>query len=161
MKSQQKVRRTLHILDIENLLQSSEISEIEVRNVKIEYFLTVKPGENDLFVIGVSHFNQSAAGFGWGSGKATFRVQSGENGADLALIDELNSTLIKENFDGVVIVSGDGVFADIAKSIKETGVKPSFVSRIDSTSRAIRESGFPLILLPSLRATQKEYCLAS
>jgi uncharacterized LabA/DUF88 family protein len=158
---QQKNRRALHIIDIENLLQSSILSESEVQRFRDEYFHATQPGEDDLFVIGVSHFNQVAAIFGWGCGKASFKIRSGENGADLALIEEINSLPIKERFDEVVIVSGDGIFSDIAKSIKCTGVETSFIGRANSTSRTIRESGLPLISLPSLRASQEEYCLAS
>ena len=75
MKALESSSRTANFIDIENLSESSILTEELVEKVRGEYFTMVRPGKDDIFVIGVSNFNLAAAIFGWGSGIAQYVVK--------------------------------------------------------------------------------------
>lgn len=156
MKSTEKQLRTLHFVDIENLSETTILDRELVKRVKNEYVDLVQPGKDDLFVVGVSHFNLAAAVFGWGAGVAQYVVQSGENGADLALLQQINSAEILSRFSSLKIASGDGIFAEMATELRAGGTKVSFVGRHYSISHWIYRTGCECLVLPST----KEYELA-
>jgi len=152
--------RTVHFIDIENLSESSILSEELVREVKREYFEMVQPGPCDIFVVGVSHFNLAAATFGWGSGVAQYVVQSGEDGADLALSKAVCDSCVKGRFLRVCIASGDHLLAAVGETLKRKGVIVKYAAREDSVARSIFVGGSECVLLPSLNST-KECVLVS
>jgi hypothetical protein len=160
MKALESVSRTAHFIDIENLSESAILNEELVREVKKEYFALVKPGSDDIFVIGVSHFNLAAASFGWGAGFAKYVVQSGQDGADLALAEAICAPCVLDRFSRICIGSGDGLLAGVGKSLKRLGVIVKFAAREESVSRQILYSECDRILLPSL-TNRKDYALVS
>ena len=160
MKTLQWVERRAHFIDIENLSESAILDEELVREVKREYFEVIKPGSRDIFVIGVSHFNLAAATFGWGSGIAQYVVQSGQDGADLALMRAVCDPLIKDRFSEVCIASGDHLFAEVGELLSQYGVMVKFAARQDCVARRIFSNSYECILLPSLNQVE-EYTLVS
>lgn len=160
MKTLECVERKVHFIDIENLSESAILDEELVREVKRDYFEVVKPGSQDIFVVGVSHFNLAAAIFGWGSGIAQYVVQSGQDGADLALLRAACDPLIKDRFSEVCIASGDHLFVEIGESLSQDGVMVKFAARQDCVARRILSSGYECLLLPSLNLLE-EYSLVS
>jgi len=152
--------RTAHFIDIENLSESSILSEELVREVKREYFEMVQPGPCDIFVIGVSHFNLAAASFGWGSGVAQYVVQSGEDGADLALCKAACDSNLKDRFLRVCIASGDYLLAAVGETLKRKGVIVKYAARQECVARSIFVGGSECVLLPSLNSA-KEHVLVS
>ena len=160
MKALESVSRTAHFIDIENLSESSILDEELVQEVRKEYFAMVKPGLDDIFVIVVSHFNLAAATFGWGAGVAQYVVQSGQDGADLALAEALCSPCVTGRFAKVCIGSGDGLLAGIGHLLRRQGVIVKFAARQECASRQIFLNGSECILLPSL-TNREEYALVS
>lgn len=153
--------RALHFIDIENLSESRFLDQESVRNVKREYFEVIKPNQGDQFVIGVSHFNLAAATFGWGAGVATYVVRSGEDGADLALLNVMADRRLTGRFQSVSIASGDGIFAGAGRALRGRGHSIKFVAREFCLSQSILQSGCECLLLPSMIGTAEEYELVS
>lgn len=160
MKTLQFAERKAHFIDIENLSESAILDEELVREVKREYFELIKPGARDIFVIGVSHFNLAAATFGWGSGVAQYVVQSGQDGADMALMRAASDPLIKDRFSEVCIASGDHLFTELGDSLSQDGVLVKFAARQDCVASRIFSRGYECILLPSLNLAE-EFALVS
>lgn len=150
MKQQVLPTRALHLIDIENLSQTMILTEQLVTEVKREYFLATRPNPEDIFVVGVSHFNLAAASFGWGSGIANYLVRSGDDGADLALLELLSDTSTLNRFNKVVIASGDGIFFQSSQILAKKGIETSYVARKDCVARSIFLSGCECLLLPQL-----------
>lgn len=88
-------------------------------------------------VLATSHFAAGQAWMAWPS--ATRRlVRSGADGADLALLDVIDSESLHLRFDRVVIGSGDGIFALAAGRLQRLGCPVTVVSRRDRLSRQLR-----------------------
>ena len=153
--------RTLHFIDIENLSESMILNEEAVREAKMEYLEAMKPGKADQFVIGVSHFNLAAATFGWGSGVANYVVRSGQDGADLALLNVMADRQLTDRFRCVSIASGDGIFAGAGQVLRGRGHSVKFIAREFCLSQCILQSGCECLLLPSIIGAAEEYELVS
>ena len=160
MKALKPANRMAHFIDIENLCGTAILSTELVQEVKDEYFNVLQPNPDDLFIIGVSHFNLVAATFGWGAGVAKYVVQSGEDGADLALIEAMSLPCVLERFSKICIGSGDGLLTEMGKSLKLRGMFVEFAARQDCASREIFYSGCKYTLLPEL-AKREDYALVS
>lgn len=109
----------------------------------VESALNVLDGEQ--VVIGTSHvglFNAKAA---WPC--ALIRFRSGEDGADLELLDVLATEDLAERFDEVVVVSGDGIFADVVAGLGGDGVQVTVASWASSLSARLRLAAGRTLLL--------------
>jgi hypothetical protein len=88
-------------------------------------------------VLATSHFAAPQAWMAWPSTTRRL-VRSGADGADLALLDVIDSERLHLRFDGVVIGSGDGIFALAASRLQRLGCPVTVVSRRDGLSRRLR-----------------------
>lgn len=120
--------RGIHLIDIENLCASSDLSVAAVSQARDAYLNLVRPGQKDQFVIASSHHNAEAAYFGWPGGWHGLR--SGENGADLVLAEYALENKIYESFGHVYLGSGDGGLAPVAENLVRSGSSLTVVSRI-------------------------------
>jgi hypothetical protein len=118
--------RTLHLVDIENLAGMSLPSLSQVREVQGLYAERFAVGSLDQVEIASSHLSLVNAALGWPH--AHYRVRSGPNGADLALLDVLRNENVPARFTHVAIGSGDGVFAGEAVRLAAAGVWVTVVS---------------------------------
>lgn len=143
--------RTLHLIDIENLTGSSSPSADEVRDCR-DLYEGAFVGDLDLVVIACSHHAFPAVGWEWRSARHILR--SGEDGADLALLDVIALEGVAERFDNVVVASGDGIFANAVSRLGAAGVHVTAVSRPESLSRTLRLAAHCHELLPSLHVLQ-------
>src|ERR1700689_1510847 len=100
--------RALHVVDIENLAGAAIPSLDLVSEGQGLYLACLGFGGADRGVPGASHLGLLNAGLGWPH--ARYRVRSGKDGADLALIDVLEHENVATRFSHVVIGSGDGRF---------------------------------------------------
>ena len=76
-------------------------------------------GSLDQVEIASSHLTLVNAAIGWPH--AHYRVRSGPNGADLALLDVLRYENVPTRFTHVAIGSGDGVFAEEVAGLAAAG----------------------------------------
>ncbi len=128
--------RRLVAVDIENVVGGAVVTQEMAgwaRSV-IESALDVQEGEQ--IVIGTSHtglFNAKAA---WPC--ARVKARSGEDGADLELLDVLTSEGIEQRFDEVVLVSGDHIFVEAVAALGGCGVIVTVASWTQSLSSRLR-----------------------
>ena len=96
-------------------------------------------------------------------------MRSGDDGADLALLELLSTPSTLKRFNKVVIASGDGIFFQSSQMLAKRGIETSYVARQDCVARSIFLSGCECLLLPQLTdydlnlmpSFAKEYALVS
>jgi hypothetical protein len=128
--------RSLHLIDVENLLGGTAFTEADVAAVRLAYTAVAGVVEGDFEIVGSSHFTAPAVWFGWGNARRV--VRSGRDGADLALIEILETENVSARFGRVVIASGDQIFAEHAARLHRQGVRVTVVTRRDSLSSQLK-----------------------
>lgn len=147
--------RRLHVLDLENLCGTGHLTSSLIEYVIDAYREDVGIDPSDLVVIGVSHHNMLTAGIAIPA--ARLCVQSGTDGADLALLDVLTDDATTGRFAGVCIGSGDGIFADIAAAVAAAGVDVVIAKGLSGTSRRLRMAARHLVQLTFTAYTTQEH----
>jgi hypothetical protein len=137
--------RRLHLVDIENLAGDPRPSLAQVRHALALYADRLAFGAMDQVEVASSHLTLLNAGLGWPH--AHYRIRSGPDGADLALLDVLWHENIASRFTHVAIASGDHVFAEAAAHLAAQGVWVSVVSLQGSLSRQLRLAACEVLFL--------------
>jgi hypothetical protein len=129
--------RTLHLVDIENLLGTADPRCGEVDQIASLYAVVAGVAPMDQEVIASSHRCAKSAWFEW---RTTARrlVRSGIDGADRALLEVLENEQPGRRYSRVVIGSGDGIFAEPAARLQASGINVTVVTREHSLSRRLR-----------------------
>jgi len=112
--------RRLHLVDIENLADDSLPTLSQVREAQGLYADCLAFGAMDQVEVASSHLTLVNAALGWPHGH--YRVRSGPDGADLALLDVLRHENVAGRFMYVAIGSGDHLFAEEAAHLAAQGV---------------------------------------
>ena len=146
--------RTLHLLDIENLMGGPRAGSSALSRALTCYEAVMPPVSGvDHVVIGVNpafgsdlHLAKAERDF-WSGAQVVTRP--GPDGADLALLRWVDDTKgIAGRYDRVVIGSGDGIFEPLAHRFVFFGVAVGVVSRESSLSRDLRRIASFAKLLP-------------
>jgi hypothetical protein len=137
--------RRLHLVDIENLAGDPRPSVSQVREAQDLYTDSLAVGAMDQVEVASSHLTLLNAALGWPH--AHYRVQSGPDGADLALLDVLRHENIAGRFTHVAIGSGDHQFAEEAAHLVAAGVWVTVVSRQRSLSEQLALAAREVIIL--------------
>ena len=137
--------RRLHLVDIENLAGDSLPSLSQVRQAQGLYADCLAFSVMDQVEVASSHLTLLNAALGWPH--AHYRVQSGPDGADLALLDVLWHENVARRFTHVAIGSGDHLFAEAAVHLAAQGVWVTVVSRRRSLSPRLAEAAREVIFL--------------
>jgi hypothetical protein len=137
--------RTLHVVDIENLAGAAIPTLFQVNMVQDWYLTRLGFGAADQAVLASSHLGFINTALGWPH--ARYRVRSGRDGADLELIDVLEHEDVARRFNHVVIGSGDGMFGQVAKSLRERGVRVTVVSRPGSLAVVLAKAAQDVVYL--------------
>src|SRR5258705_8180813 len=119
--------RRLHLVDIENLAGDSLPSLSQIRQALGLYADCLAFGAMDQVEVASSHLTLLNAALGWPH--AHYRVRSGPDGADLALLDVLWHENIANRFTHVAIGSGDHLLAEAAAHLADQGAWGTVVSR--------------------------------
>jgi hypothetical protein len=144
-------RRSIHLIDIENLCGSSNPSVEDVVRVRAAYLKLVNPGQFDQFYLRVSSkHNLAAASFGWPN--ARVHCKEGHDGADILIAKEMVENKFEKSFSTIYLASGDGGLAPFAKHVVGRGANVSVISLPDSLSMQMRFTGAKVLYLnPSER----------
>lgn len=118
---------------------------------RAEVLSTGLVADGDQIVVGTCHLGLLNTALGWPGTRLV--VQSGKDGADLALLDVLESENLAARFDGVVLVSGDGIFRDAVLKLAHQGVHVQLISRAASCSKDLRMAVRETTLLADAMAT--------
>lgn len=113
-------RRRIFIVDIENAVGCGLLgAEDVVREMaSLEEIYSIQ--KSDLVVMGVSHGSNVFPAHAWKGARIV--LKRGHDGADIALKKVLSHERLAERFEEVVIVSGDGIFAEEAEALRKLGV---------------------------------------
>lgn len=114
-------RRRIFVIDIENAIGCGVITEGAVLQAKASLDELYSICDQDLVVIGVSHSRNVFPAHAWATARIV--LKRGHDGADLALKKVLRDEGIEDRFREVVIVSGDGIFSEEAKFLKDAGLR--------------------------------------
>jgi hypothetical protein len=137
--------RRLHLIDIENLAGDSLPSLRRVREAQGLYAYWLAFGAMDQVEVASSHLSLVNAALGWPH--AHYRIRSGPDGADLALLDVLRHENVAKRFTHVAIGSGDHLFAEAAAHLVAQGVWVTVVSRRRSLSARLALAAREVIFL--------------
>ena len=102
----------------------------------------------DQVEVASSHLTLLNAALGWPH--ARYRVRSGPDGADLALLDVLRHENVATRFTHVAIGSGDHLFAEEAAHLAAQGVWVTVVSRRRSLSPRLALAAREVIFLDTM-----------
>ena len=105
-------------------------------------------GAMDQVEVASSHLTLLNAALGWPH--ARYRVRSGPDGADLALLDVLRHENVALRFTHVAIGSGDHLFAEQAAHLAAHGVWVTVVSRQRSLSPRLALAAREVIFLDTM-----------
>ena len=139
--------RTLHLVDIENLAGAAIPSLMQVMDVQDRYARSLSVGVDDLVVMASSHLALVNTALGWPH--ARYRVRSGPDGADLALLDVIWHEDVATRFTHIVIGSGDGTFVGAVQALSDRGVMVTVVSRWGSLSPRLASAAHGVVYLDS------------
>jgi hypothetical protein len=140
--------RRLHLVDIENLAGHARPSLSQVRQALGLYTAGLAFGAMDQVEVASSHLTLLNAALGWPH--ARYRVRSGPDGADLALLDVLRHENVAQRFTHVAIGSGDHLFAEEAAHLAAHGVWVTVVSRRRSLSPRLALAAREVIFLDTM-----------
>ncbi len=129
--------RTLHLVDVENLVGSAAFSASEASWICSAYERVAPVGSVNQMVIATSHHAAATTWFAWPANARRLQ-RSGPDGADLALLELFERESIAVRFQHVVIGSGDGIFALPAARLHAAGCRVTIVSRREALSRELR-----------------------
>jgi hypothetical protein len=137
MKNSQLPSRTLHLMDIENLLGTGRPAESEVLEALEQYSELVDVAGPNQVIVACNHGAARVVGCCLGEGPRLL-IRSGRDGADLALLDVLCCESVERRFDHLVLASGDGIFAERVAEITSLGVPVTVVARRTSLAARLR-----------------------
>lgn len=147
--------RTLHLVDIENLVGTPAPKASEVAGWR-RWYIANMVEDGDLVVVASSHHAFRVVGFEWCGVRHV--VRSGQDGADLALLDVLDAERVTDRFEKVVIASGDGIFMDAAAALGARDVDVTVVANAHSASKRLLMAARFNVLVgqPHVAATNEE-----
>jgi len=128
--------RTVHLVDLENVIGSGNLTECAVREARAAYVGRVAVGAGDHVIVATSHHNLLAAGFGWPD--ARHLVKSGHNGADLALQEVMAGERLEQRFGACILVTGDGGFAHSVAALIARGLRVGVIAPMGRMSASLR-----------------------
>ena len=119
-QSRRVAQRRIVLVDIENAVGGSSALRDHVVWAKevVEECVSARPG--DLVVVGVAPAGLLVLACAWT--RVRYVTRPGLDGADLVLLEVLGEN-IADRFAEVVLVSGDGIFADAVAELASQGVR--------------------------------------
>lgn len=152
--------RSIHAIDLQNLLGGTEASHEEIVNcfhLWSAHVVGVKPG--DRVVVATSHRMAHTAWFALPAQGIQRVVRSGPDGADLALLDAIDLDRDARRFSRLIIGSGDGIFASLATAAASQGVLVEQIVGRGGNAAALASACANTIQLPLGACTHSQHAL--
>jgi len=140
--------RTLFCLDVENLHGNPFFCSSQAEAI-VDAVRALVPAEGGAHVVVAASSAGGCVEAGIACPAARCTWEPGTDGADRALLEILRSESIAERFAHVVIGSGDGVFAEIVRALRMSGVLVTVVSRRGSLSTKLAQTANRVLFLPT------------
>ncbi len=128
--------RRLVVVDIENMAGGAVVATEQAVAARQSLQEALALSGCEQVIIGTSHIGALASWLGWSGARLV--VRSGENGADMALLEVLARERIEERFDRVVVASGDGIFTEAVAMLGAAGVEVTVVARFGHCARRLQ-----------------------
>lgn len=128
--------RTLHLLDVENLAGGTGAGVGAVAPAFAAYRSTVRVLPGDHVVVGTGPTFAYAAAAAWPGARVL--VGHGLDGADLALVADVDPGFVTARYDRVVVGSGDHLFCSVVSTLRPLGLAVLVVATAQSISRDLR-----------------------
>lgn len=140
-------RRRFVAVDIENVVGGAVLDRTVARDAWRNVTEAIALQDGEQVVVGAGPSSLLTAGLS----RPTARLALGRglSGADLALVEVLRSEHISERFDEVVIVSGDGIFTDVAAELASKAAHVTVAARAEALSAQLRLAAGSIVYLPS------------
>ena len=127
--------RTLHLIDIENLVGCGKVTAEAVAQVRRRYMSASKAEINDTYCIAAHPINRNALLEGWRG--ASYLYRKGKDGADQALLNIYWGLQSPERFQRIVLGSGDFIFWQLLEDAKRVGITIEVLARKGSCSKLL------------------------
>ena len=131
--------RSLHVIDIENLLGPAR-SASEVRHVWNTYANGIGLGQNDSVIVASGPTLAKVAAFELSNFNLRYHIRSGIDGADTALLDQIDLSHAARRFEWLIVASGDGIFAPLMEQARSNGIKVWHVAGRGRVNKQIRSA---------------------
>lgn len=128
--------RRLVVVDLENVAGGALVTKAMAEWARAVVEATLHVADGEQVVVGTSHIGMFNARDAWPG--ARLKIRSGQNGADLELLDVLETEHVEERFDEILLASGDGVFTDVVAHLGRCGVKVTVAAWPTSMSARLR-----------------------
>jgi hypothetical protein len=140
--------RTLHLIDIENLMGGPRRGPSAVETSWQLYKQYVRVRANDHVITAANGALALHVGL---QIRGQLLVGNGPDGADRALLARISDTnWVALRYDRVIVGSGDGIFVDAVRELARNGVQVGVASRRDTLARELARSALFLVLLPGI-----------
>lgn len=131
--------RTLHLVDIENLMGGPLGGDELLRNVSRAYRSSARMAVGDHAIVACNPTLLLPTKLEWEANRVL--VGFGPDGADRRLLAELTShRWVVSHFDRVVIGSGDGIFSRRASILRHHGVRVEVVALRGAIARRLQRA---------------------
>jgi hypothetical protein len=146
-----RLRRRVVVVDVENAVGGANIGRDQILWTRRVLGELVGLRGSDHVIAASSHIGAVEVGVNWPSARRL--VRSGPDGADLMLVDVLSRERIAHRFAEMVLVSGDGIFADVVAELACRGVGTTVVAHPGGLSRRLRLVAGSVLYLPARTPT--------
>lgn len=136
--------RRLVLVDIENVVGGLVMAECQAEHARRSIQDAVGTHPMDQVVVATCHKGYQHVAWTWPTARRL--VRSGENGADLELLDVLDED-VADHFERVVLVSGDGIFTDAVTELERRGVRVTVAARRGHLSGRLRMAASEVVYL--------------
>lgn len=114
--------RTLHLVDLENLL-AGWVDERSVAEVWAEYQKVTAMRQGDHVIVSVSQRNAVATFFSLPAAVQRIIGSNAPDGADHALLDTIDIAWTARRFGQVMVATGDGIFTPVTARLHAQGLQ--------------------------------------
>lgn len=140
--------RRLIAVDVENVIGGAArtIDEATWAMRVVDSMFHLAP--TDHVVLGACHYDALAVGLAWQPVHARLLPpRSGQDGADLALLEVLDGEQVDQRYDQLVLISGDGIFADSVSRLTGTGMEVVAAAHRGGFSRRLQAAASRSVFL--------------
>ena len=135
--------RTLHLVDLENLLGDDRCSEVG-RAGLVRYLELARWDPGDQVILAAHPELVRQVGFD-PPVPCNLHATRGDDSADEMLLAHAPVELVAARYDRLVIGSGDGIFVRLARAVRAADVPVLVVSRADGVAERFRRWAFPVL----------------
>jgi hypothetical protein len=129
-------QRRLILIDIENVVGGAFRSRTQANWARQEVERMIGPQADDQVVIATGKSGLFPTRGAWPS--ARLQLGKGINGADLKLLEVMAGENVHERFAKIVLISGDGIFAEQVSLLAARGVHVTVVAHASGLSRRLK-----------------------